>query len=483
MAAQNPVITAYQNQTTTGSYDYTYASLHELAWQPGSSVDVPEFKTDIYPAYYKLYGDGFRLITFLYAAGLQMPGWTSSRKTVFEEPELEKTVELDGAVVAGGVAGADIDLVIALADSTYPLEGRSIYLPGEYFNAAASTTPKEYVVTNWVAGTRTATVSPLTATTTHDVNLPDGLMITVGPAKFGRGQGQPQAFRKRNLQRDFYVTILGETKEWEGGVNTYQPELGVIDSQGHKTLFDKGLWETEFILERSKDKTIWLSEYNTNSVTKLKRDGTTTSSVESFVGLRNHLDDRAQQLPYIDTIEPQDLKKIREIYESQAVMADMSWGGFGPRLWENMQDSGLEFIRDGYTPGTDLFKNLETLGAQFKVIDLYGHKLVATELKTFADMTSFGNSDYNFQNEGFIIPMSKFAVRGEDGVKVSMNNLGIGYRKGNNENRTMMNGIVAGVNGMGFPFVDQFDATSYYMKCEFGLVALGVNQWINVIEA
>jgi hypothetical protein len=195
------------------------------------------------------------------------------------------------------------------------------------------------------------------------------------------------------------------------------------------------------------------------------------------------LDDRAQQLPYIDTIEPQDLKKIREIYESQAVMADMSWGGFGPRLWENMQDSGLEFIRDGYTPGTDLFKNLETLGAQFKVIDLYGHKLVATELKTFADMTSFGNSDYNFQNEGFIIPMSKFAVRGEDGVKVSMNNLGIGYRKGNNENRTMMNGIVAGVNGMGFPFVDQFDATSYYMKCEFGLVALGVNQWINVIEA
>jgi hypothetical protein len=482
MAAQAPIISPYVNQTSQGSYDYTYASLHELAWQPGSSVDVPEFRTDIYPAYYRLYGDGFRLSTFLYAAGLIMPGWTSSRMTVFEEPELEKTVELDGDVVDGSAAGASLDLVIAIPDATYPLLGRSVFLPGQYFNGGVSTTPKEFQVTDWDPNTRTAEVTPLSADTEHDNgDLPDGLVITVGAAKFGRGGGQPQSFRRRNLQRDFYVTILGETKEWEGGVNTYRPELGVIDSQGNKTLFDKGMWELEFLLERSKDKTIWLSEYNTNSVTKTKRDGVTTANVESFVGLRNHLDDRAQQLPYQDTIEPQDLKKIREIYESQGVMADMSWGGFGPRLFENMQDSGLEFVKE-YSQGSDLFKNLNNLGANVGVIDLYKHKLVITELKTLADLTSFGNKSYNFQNEGFIIPMAKFAVKGNDGVKVSMNNIGIGYRKGNNENRTLMSGVVAGVNGMGFPFVDQFDSTAMHMKCEFGLVALGVNQWINVVE-
>jgi hypothetical protein len=479
MAALTPTISAYQNQTDMGRYDYTYASLHELAWAKGSSTDVPEFRTDIYPAYYRLYGDGFRLITFLYAAGLMMPGWTSSRMTVFEEPELEKTVALDGVITAA--TAVSYNMKVTATDATYPLLGRSVYIPGDYVANGERSTPYEFVVTAYTSPN--ATIQPMTTGTYITTDVPDGTLITVGPAKFGRGGGQPQAFRKRNLQRDFYVTILGETKTWEGGVNTYRPEIGVIDSQGHKTFFDKGLWETEFILERSKDKAIWLSEYNTNTsnVVTADRDNA-NKSVVSFVGLRNHLDDRAQQLPYQDTIEPQDLKKIREIYESQGVMADMSWGGFGPRLWENMQDSGLEFIKE-YSAGSDLFKNLDTLGANIGVIDLYKHKLICTELKTFADLTSFGNSAYNFQREGFIIPMAKFAVRGEDGQNISMNNIGIGYRKGNNENRTMMNGVVAGVNGMGFAFVDQYDSSSFYMKCEFGLVALGVNQWINVIEA
>ena len=476
MAAQNPIITPFQNNVAAGAHDYTYASLHELAWTPGASVDVPEFRTDIYPKYHRLYGDGFRLTTFLYAAGLIMPPTTSSRMTVFEEPELERTVALEADSDTPG-AGDSITFEVVAGDETYPMLERSIYLPGEFFVGGTST-PKECIVVN--VNIADVTVSPLDATAQLAAPIPAGTTLTVGGAKYGRGGGQPGARQKRNLQRDFYTTILGETAEWEGGVNTFRPEMEMIDSQGHKTLFDKGLWETEFMLERSKDKAVWLSEFNTNNVTSATRGGG-ASNIESFVGFRNHLDDRAQTLPYQDTIDPQDGKFIREIYESQGVIADMSWGGFGPRLWENMQDSGLEFIREGYSD-SDLFKNLETLGAKFKVFDLYGHKLVATELKTLADRTAYGNGSYNFQNEGFIVPMAKFGARGEDGRKIQLDNIGIGYRKGNNENRTLMNGVVAGVNGMGFPFVDQFDSSSYYMKCEFRFAALGVNQMINVLE-
>jgi hypothetical protein len=482
MPALNPVVVGGVNATSTtaqGAYDYTFASLHELAWNPnGTTVNQPEFRQNVYNQYYRLYGDGFRLTTFLYSAGLLLDNWTSSRYTVFEEPNLERTVEIDGVIEESGESeGSAITFNVITGDADYRLIGMSIFIPGEYCNEGASSTPKEFVVTN-VTG-RAITASPLSSDTVITTDVPDGTLLTVGAAKFGRGQGQPKPLTSKNLQRDFYLTIVGETQEFEGGVNTFQPELGVIDTNGSKTLYAKGLWQMEFLLERAKDKTLWVSEFNTNNVTKTKRDGTTTSNIESFVGLRNHLDDRAQQLPYANSLDPQDLKVVRELYETQGVMADMSFGGFGARLYEGIQDSGFEFLKE-YSGGHNLLTNMTGLGANFKVIDMYGHKLVVTELKTFSDRTSFGNPSYRFAEEGFIIPMSTFNVT-SDGKKLSLPNIGMGYRKGNNEDRTKMFGVVAGVNGMGFPFVDQFDSTSLYAKCEFGLVALGVNQWINII--
>lgn len=482
MPVLNPTLNGGINTLSTtadGNYDYTFASLHELAWNPaaGDTVDQPEFRQNVYNKYYKLYGDGFRLTTFLYSAGLMLDDWTASRYTVFEEPELERTIEIEGTIAESGESeGSDIVFNVIAADADYRLEGFEIFIPGEYCNEGVSTTPKVFVVTD-VTGTQ-VTASPMSSDTIITTDIPDGTLLTVGAAKFPRGGGQPAGITNSNLQRDFYLTIVGETQNFEGGVNTFDPMLGVIDSNGSKTLYAKGLWQMEFLLERAKDKAMWVSEFNTNNVTKAKSDST-TGNIESFVGLRNHLDDRAQQLPYDTSIEPQDIKIIREIYETQGVMADMSFMGAGARLYEGMQDSGFEFLKE-YSGGHNLLTNMTGLGANFKVIDMYGHKLVVTELKTFSDRNSFGNPNYRFSEEGFIIPMSMFNVSSPDGKKLSLPNIGMGYRKGNNEDRTKMFGVVAGVNGMGFPFVDQWDRTSLYAKCEFGLVALGVNQWINI---
>ena len=495
-----------QNNATQGAYNYPFAQLHELSF----GTAVPEFKQNVYQKYWKLYGGGFDVSTFLNCAGFKIDDWSSSRYTVFETPAIERAVVIGdigaGAGIALAAAGASITFSLAQTEytgapytvnETYRLVGADVFIPKEYFVGALSSQPYKVIsaTQDGVAygGVASVKFTAVPYTGGNRVNgraqmhgagfalaaVPAGTTLVVGPLRFGRGGGQPAGSKKRNLQRDFYLTILGDSMYFEGGV----PSFEQVVVGGNTYLWNDALAELEFKLERQKDKAIWKGFLNENTGANVTATSTSgvTSPTESFIGLRDQMEMRSQIMQYVGNFEMFDFRQIKEFKESQGDMGTSSFFGMGPRLKDNLWENGLNFVQD-YSRGSDLISNMDTLGVNYRVYDAYGHKFIASEMSTFVDRTSFGHPSQGFQNEGFVIPLDETVVNDDKGSPVTLPSVGIGYRKGNNENRERMAGVVAGVNGMGYPFVSQWDETAMHMKTEFGLVALGLNKWVLVVE-
>ena len=138
------------NNTLAGNINYPFARLHELAF----GTAVPEFDMNVYKDYWELYGEGFRLTTFLNCAGFLVDDWHSSRYTVFEQPEIERAVMLGdiggGVAIAAGVAGANITFELDASEldavgESYRLLGADVYIPKDYFTGALSSVPYKVI--------------------------------------------------------------------------------------------------------------------------------------------------------------------------------------------------------------------------------------------------------------------------------------------------------------------------------------------------
>ena len=68
------------------------------------------------------------------------------------------------------------------------------------------------------------------------------------------------------------------------------------------------------------------------------------------------------------------------------------------------------------------------------------------------------------------------------GEKRSLNHLTLGFLNYGKENRKMIVGNKAGVNGMGIPFSDDWDDSSLYCLTEMMVMTLALNQTIQVLR-
>jgi hypothetical protein len=68
------------------------------------------------------------------------------------------------------------------------------------------------------------------------------------------------------------------------------------------------------------------------------------------------------------------------------------------------------------------------------------------------------------------------------GRKISLSHMTIGYLNGNGENRKLIIGNKAGVNGRGIPISDDWDDVSTYMLTEMMVFLLALNQTILVLR-
>ena len=123
-------------------------------------------------------------------------------------------------------------------------------------------------------------------------------------------------------------------------------------------------------------------------------------------------------------------------------------------------------------------------GVEFKTVQKNSINFMCKELASFANPNKLGNASYQFKDAGMMIPIGYASVSNEMyGTKETVPNIAICFYNHNGEDRTRIIGTVAGLNGMGYQIVDQYDRTNIYMLSEFSTFAANVNQHIQITKS
>ena len=181
---------------------------------------------------------------------------------------------------------------------------------------------------------------------------------------------------------------------------------------------------------------------------------------------------------------------LKFLFASQGVIGTECMMLMGPEIGLGIENGQLNLVKE-YSGGSDLYDKLKGVG--FGVSQFYKNKMKTylVELPEFSNPVSYGAPGYNFESMAMIFPSSKVTgtLNGfnNDGstigsVKQSLNNFTMGYLNYGGENRKLIHGTKAGVNGFGIPFSDDWDDSSEYMLSEFMNIFLAMNQAILVLR-
>jgi hypothetical protein len=225
----------------------------------------------------------------------------------------------------------------------------------------------------------------------------------------------------------------------------------------------------------------------TNTLTMLDRDNNAIQATGT-VGLYQHMVDAAMKQYYTLAYSYPDFDDIKDLLISQGVTNRNVTFFMGSLLARQIENAGLDFIKE-FSGGTDLMKTMDTIGVNFKAINKNGVYTVFKELPSLSDPVALGAAYFedHFKGLGFIVPDTQVTTRSSmdgEGAVLKMNNLALGYKNYNGENRTRINKILQGVATIapasGEFARDTFDDCAGTMLSEYMLIVLLRNQMILV---
>ncbi|HUW91839.1 MAG TPA: hypothetical protein VMV74_01640 [Bacteroidales bacterium] len=464
--------TSYSAQS---NYTSTWASLYSI-----------EFPPEIYNEWFQRYGQGFKILDFLRMFGKEQ---TVRDRTFYhyEDGTDLRACTLASAIVVG-IAGANITFTLAAADydasNNGPLRDQfTVLIPKGYQTTGED---RLYVVVSndgGVGAARIYTCSPLSADSQISVQVPIATELMIGASVYAAGTGQPEGMASGTYRRTHYTQIVKESCGFEGGQIAKRKYRETITKAGTAGLFDKGLIETEFRLDRQIDSALFKGEPNTNALTQVPAFGGTNNRLGTQ-GLWNWQLDLAQSIDYVADFDMDYFDQVKGLLQTQGVVNAEVAFLMGSDLMMNVENNVLDALKE-WSGGTDLLseKN-KAFQVNFKSVLKNGVKFLVGELASFSNPTGYGLASYDFQDAGMIIPMGNVSVsNGFGGEKVSVPNISICYFRGAGEDRTRVIDTVAGMNGLGHQAVDQYDRTHIWMLSEFACFAANVNQHIQIMKA
>lgn len=476
--------TISSNTYNTG-YNSVWASLYD------TDMQVPQIWGEII----KYYGPGVGVLEWLYMAGqiVQVAGPT---KTLFEEGSFLKLVEVGAAgIPATGAPGADATFGLAAGeftgtDTCYLSQNDAIIIPAEYLevNGVAATKPYIFQIT---AVTAADGVLKAFTATPHNVlveivnAIPAGteIMVTGGNYPNGVQSGTPKSAGW------YHRTFACSTKkaDWSMTGSVQSNERYYEKLRGGGTgVFTKATIEADLWLSKGINDDILLGDGITNTLTMNDRDGNAIQATGT-VGLYQHMVDAAMKQYYTLAYSYPDFDDVKDLLISQGVTNRNVTFFMGSLLARQIENAGLDFIKE-FSGGTDLMKTMDTIGVNFKAINKNGVYTVFKELPSLSDPVALGAAYFedHFKGLGFIVPDTMVATRssmdGEGGV-IKLNNIALGYKNYNGENRTRINKIIQGMASVGGAAsgnnaVDTFDDVRGSLLSEYMLIVLKRNQMI-----
>lgn len=439
-------------------------------------------KPDHYERTVKRTGMGERIFDWLEAAKMYR-GVKARTLTVFEEGDLERTVR-NNVEIDIGAAGADITLVVHTSDrdanGQVPLAvDDGVVIPGAY---QATGEDRIYVVTAYVAGTWTATLTPLSADGTTvtesevSVAIPVGTRLKVHGMYKAVGTGQPAGSTFDWYSRTYKTQFAKTSMFYEGGVQAIQ-WYPVVTKDGKTSAWIVGQENAERIHSRRIDDGLFLGELNDNALLVETSQAAGSNKRLAAKGIWNWALDAGQQFTYAGTWSVDDNADLKDYLRANNVTSQEVVCWTGTDLYRYMEDASLDFIRE-YSGGTDLML-AGKIGIDIKYIHRNGIVMAIKSVASFANPNRYGGDAYNWTKKGLAYPVDSTTVE-YNGATTTMANLQIGYLNNNGEDRRRIMRVLDGMTGRERQAVNAYDMSSMYILSEFMPIVIAPNKLIYI---
>lgn len=428
------------------------------------------------------YGMGSYYFDFMEMANRTMQLWTDNPK-VYEKLEWENTVKIQSQI-ATGAAGADITLVVSTDDrdtnNKVPIKvGDGIVIPAQY------QTPGEdriYVITAYVAGTFTATLSPLSADgntiTASQIGtaIPAGTTLKIHAYFTGRGTELPDGKYNYRLIREYQTQIIKNTRTYEGGMQSLK-WYEVPSETGPTTAWFEGQDEMELDHRKACDDALFLGEINDNTTLTETSGAGGDNARKSTKGIWNWTKEVGQPLDYAAGWDMSYFYDVKDLFAATNVASREAMFCVGTDLLRSIEESNLDWLKE-YSGGSDLMRASDELGIETRRVLVNGILFQLHELKSFTNPLRYGNKEYNFSKYGLVIPegMESAEFNGKRELHPSFM---VGYLNYNGENRTRIVGVIDGTTGRSVP-TNRFDYSEAFVQTELASIVLRPEQLISV---
>jgi len=451
---------------------------YTTAWR--STVESETLAPQTYGELIQLYGDLPRLWDFMSWAK-RTTDVSGREVTVFEEGAITDTLDVGTEVTTGG-AGADITIVSAKSVGRV---GFDVLIPAQYTNQEIAVPYKITVKT----GTYTYTASPWNSAFQITTAIPVGQKLSVGASSYAPGEAQPASMKRAWYSHTHKSRIMKETLTIEGGQQALQEWAELAQAKDGSTLMNRSLNETEFRLRIQQADYFMNGQPNNNAFTGDNADSE-TNTVSSDYGLVPGMYASAMRQYYTGSYGKDNFDIIKFLLASQGVGAGSVDFYYGQELGLGIENSGLEFIRE-FSGGTDLYSDMAAIGFVMKRFTKNGIVNNLVEIPEFSNPLAYGADGYNFETMGMIFPNAKVTTQINSfnggmstgaSEKKALEHVALGYLNNNSENRRLIVGDAAGVNGLGYKFTNAYDRSVWYMLTETMTFLLALNQTILVLK-
>lgn len=450
-------------------------------------------KPDIWQELVPYYGKGVGFAEWAEAAGNTIT-FGSTSGTTYEEGSPYKLVEVDEIAVAA--EGADITVV--LADAEYDANGKAylalhdaIIIPAEYLQKPTGTKalkPEVYqVVTVTPAGLLNVdtqyTCRPQLSNVHLHVAVPAGtkLMVTGGLFANEAAGGKPKS---SGWYTRSFVNSTVRTSTAQGGstqsIKRYYEDL----KNGGTGIWTKNTAEASMRHTKTISDMMLIGSGVTNTaLTMVNRDGDAID-VTGSVGILQHMVDRAMKQYYTAAYDKPCFEDIKGALQSQGIMDRSVTFFYGSGLGLQVENMGLDFNKE-FSGAANYLKALGSIDATLKDVTFNGVNVVFKEIPSFSDPIAYGADAFEdyFKGMGFIIPSVDVTTKmgSPDSSPIKMNNLTLGFKVANGEDRTR---VIKRLPSVGDPdssiAVDSWDDTRMEILSEFRVYFQKVNQCILV---
>lgn len=451
-------------------------------------------KPQTYGELVKLYGEGLKFVDFLFWAKRYID--VSTREmTVIEEGHFWGTL-----TTAAQVAAAGDGENITITSTDLVREDFSLHIPAQYFTGAdIAQTYKIVTRTGPVLGVYTYTCTPF-MNISLDVAIPASTELIVGASSYAPGSQQPASAVMDYYSHEHTTRIMKETVHLEGGQVALKEWEELSQSDYGANLYARSVMLAQLRMRLQQNDYVLMGAPNEAKgvggtlLTEANRFGE-TNTVLSDYGLLPAMSQPTGSMKqyYTGSYAEDNLDVVKFLLASQGLAGMNSvFFGLGQELFTSIENNMLKFIRE-YSGGTELYYDqLNKVGFNVREIFKNNTKFYLCEIPEFSDPTRYAAPGFNFETMGLIFPDSRVtatlngfdprAMANAKGEKRSLNHLTLGFLNYGKENRKMVVGNKAGVNGMGIPFSDDWDDASMYLLTEMMVMTLALNQTIMVVR-